>query len=110
MANIICCVCGKEYKYCGNCDKSASKHTWKTSFCSENCRDIFRTCSGFEGGMIDLDKAFDTLNSLNIEFPLKKSVAPSVKKILDEGVKIMPTKEEEIKHKRGRRRRSQDDE
>lgn len=44
--NVKCVICGKEYKYCHDCNHTELE-SWKSSFCSENCREIYRICAGF---------------------------------------------------------------
>ena len=78
-----CIVCGKNYDYCPHCNKGSKNNMWKSSYCSENCRDIFHTCSNFEGKLISQEDAFNKLNSLNIKsIDVKKSVKGSVDRIM----------------------------
>jgi hypothetical protein len=52
-----CIVCGKEYEYCGHCDKNPKINRWKNQYCSENCRDIFKTVTDYVGNLIDVKTA-----------------------------------------------------
>ena len=42
-----CFCCGKEYRYCPNCDADKNKPSWYFIFDSENCRTIFDTCQRY---------------------------------------------------------------
>lgn len=77
-----CIVCGKEYEFCIHCAKNGKKETWRSSFCSENCRDIFRTCSDYVGKMITIPMAQERLNKLDLNIKLQKSVNATVAEIL----------------------------
>lgn len=78
-----CIVCGKTYEYCPHCNKGSKNDRWKSSYCSENCRDIFHTCSNFEGKLLSQEEAFNKLNGLNIKsIDVKKSVKGSVDRIM----------------------------
>lgn len=108
-----CCVCGNLYEYCGHCDKQASNNTWKLNYCSENCREIFRICSKFEGKLISIEEAKEGLSKLYIGKDIQKSVADTVRKIMEYKSPVVETVEEsieqpieEIKPKRSRRRRN----
>lgn len=77
----ICIVCGKPIKYCGHCDDYQKKNRWKNSYCSENCREVFRTCSNYEGKLLSIEEAYAVLKTLKIDNVLK-SVKASVDKIM----------------------------
>ena len=108
-----CCVCGNSYEYCGHCDKQASNNTWKLNYCSENCREIFRICSKFEGKLISIEEAKEGLNKLYIGKDIQKSVADTIRKIMEYKSPVVEIVEEsienpieEVKPKRSRRRRN----
>ena len=112
----LCIVCGQSYLYCPHCDKNNKQNRWKINYCSENCRDVFKTCSNYEGGLISLEEAYDTLIKLNIQ-NVKDSVKATVNKIMtykpivevksEEPVEII---EEKPKHRPRRKRLKKTDE
>ena len=64
--NKQCIVCGTKYEYCGNCDGNRKQNTWKLNYCSENCRDIFRTVTDYIGKNITIKEAKEKLNKLDL--------------------------------------------
>lgn len=123
-----CLVCGKKYKYCPHCNGNAAKEAWKATYCSLVCREIFKTCSNYEGELISQEDAYNKLVSLNVDSDnVTSSVKSSVKKIMQYQVDEAPvineqivenatsdvqksvevdTVDEQITYKRPRRRRS----
>jgi len=85
-----CLVCGKKYKYCPHCNGNAAKEAWKATYCSLVCREIFRTCSNYEGKIITQEDAYNKLVSLNVN---SDNVTSSVKSSVD---KIMQYQADEI--------------
>ena len=80
----ICNVCHSKYKYCPNCRQYAGTPGWKVDYCSENCRDIFRTCSLYVGKTIDIEEAYKRLSVLNTDFDIMlPGVARNVKEIME---------------------------
>lgn len=77
-----CLVCGQGYKYCGHCDKNAKQNRWKLNYCSENCRDIFKTVMEYVGGSISIADAKDRLVKLNLDIKIGDSVSTSFAKIM----------------------------
>lgn len=96
---INCLVCNKKYKYCGHCNKNNIVEAWKNSYCSKECREIFYTCSNFEGNIISQEEAYNKLIELNIQ---PENMTEAVRASVD---KIMAFKPEEEKPKRRTRRR-----
>lgn len=79
-----CLVCGKTYKYCGHCNKNGIVDTWRNTYCSKECREIFKTCSNYEGNLISIEDAYNKLIELNVDVnKMKKSVRESVNKIME---------------------------
>ena len=77
-----CLVCGKKYEYCPHCNKS-NLNIWKSTYCSEACRDIFNLCCDFEGKRISQEDSYNKLIELNInDINAQKSVKGSVEKIM----------------------------
>lgn len=76
-----CLVCNSRFEYCPHC--SGNPTPWKTTYCSEECRDIFNTCYNFESKYITQEEAYNRLNELNIKDKnIQKSVKGSVEKIM----------------------------
>ena len=72
----ICLTCSKDYEYCHNCsnDKNKKQNTWKMNYCSENCRDIFKTCIDYVGGKITIQEAKQLFDTYNTNFIPRKNV------------------------------------
>ena len=102
-----CLVCGKNYKYCAHCNKNGVKETWRNTYCCSSCREIFNTCSNYEGKLISQEEAYNKLTELNVDVnTVKKSVKESVEKIMNYSQpKVEETKEVEERPKRRPRRR-----
>ena len=106
MEKKICLVCGKEFKYCAHCKKNGEKNTWRNIYCCSECREVFNTCSNFEGGLISQEEAFNKLTELNIKVDsVRDSVKKSVEKILDYKPKKEIEKTEERPKRRPRRKK-----
>ena len=61
-----CIVCRKEYYYCPTCGHVNPTETWKNSFCSQNCRSIFKICQDYVGGEIKPAEAKKKLQELDL--------------------------------------------
>lgn len=61
-----CLTCGKQYKYCGNCNGSEGTEPWRSIYCSINCHDIWYTLSDFEEGFITVDEAKAKMESYDL--------------------------------------------
>ena len=61
-----CLTCGKQYKYCGNCNSSEGTEPWRNIYCSSNCHDIWYTLSDFEEGFITIDDAKKKIESYDL--------------------------------------------
>ena len=65
-----CIICRKEYTYCPNCGHADPTETWRNSFCSENCRSIFKVCQDFVAGSIkpaEAKKKIDELDTSRLD-------------------------------------------
>lgn len=60
-----CIVCRKEYIYCPNCGHADPTETWRNSFCSENCRSIFKVCQDYVTGAIKPAEAKKKIEELD---------------------------------------------
>ena len=61
-----CAVCGKTYTYYPRCRDDENKPTWMFTWCSENCRTIYRTLSSYEDGGINATSAKDILDKCDL--------------------------------------------
>lgn len=98
MAKYIqtCLLCKQTYEYCGGCSKYKNLPTYMTTFCSENCKNIYQTMADFENGKISKDKAELKLAGLDTTRHMfyTNSFASSYKKIMKENESL--SKKDEI--------------
>ena len=80
--NKICTVCGKQYEYCGHCDKSGLDNMWKLKYCSENCRDIFNIIIEYANKNITIDVAKKELSKKNLNINLRNNIAKTFGEIM----------------------------
>ena len=104
-----CLVCSRTYPFCGHCNKNNIVELWKNTYCSKECREIFNTCSNFEGGLISQKDAYDALKRLGVDtLTINKSVKDTVEKIMKyeppKKVKEETKTDEEPKRKPRKRR------
>lgn len=80
-----CLLCKQTYEYCGGCSKYKNLPTYMTTFCSENCKNIYQTMADFENGLISKDKAKISLLGMDTSRHIfyTNSFASSYKKIMD---------------------------
>jgi hypothetical protein len=64
--NKTCILCGKKYKFCGDCREEMFQPTWKNTYCSENCRTIFNTVVGYAQNTITIEKAQEILGGCDL--------------------------------------------
>lgn len=62
----ICAVCHLNYHYCPRCNEDKDKPLWYFTFCSSNCKDIYSVASDFENNQIDVNKAKEKLDKLDL--------------------------------------------
>lgn len=81
-----CLLCKQTYEYCGGCSKYKNFPTYMTTFCSENCKNIYQTMADFENGKISRDEAELKLAGLDTTRHMfyTNSFASSYKKIIKE--------------------------
>ena len=60
-----CALCGKQYEYCGHCEKDAAT-PWKNLFHSEACRDLFDLAAKYREKAITLDEAKKAYKALDV--------------------------------------------
>lgn len=114
MSDIKRCVCCEgTYKYCGHCNKNAKQESWKNLFCSENCRDIFRTLQDYVNGHLGIAEAKEKLLGLDLNINTTKQLNKNITEIMAYEVpqpkvvaeEVIPVVEEEQPRRRPRRRR-----
>ncbi len=78
-----CVLCGKEYEiYCPNCREGMTQETWKMSFDSENCKNIYNTVASFYAKKIDADEAYTALKKFDLS--IKNTFTHSTQNLLAE--------------------------
>lgn len=98
-----CCVCGKAYKYCNSCRGFNPLETWRITFCSENCKEIYNALSAYSDKRMIAQEAFDKLGKLdlskrdNFGESYKKVIADITSKVREETkVEVPDTIEEAV--------------
>lgn len=86
--NKICVTCGKQYHYCNNCAADNNKPSWMGMFCSENCKDLFKTATDYYAGELSQSKAKAIVNKLDTTN--KAQLKASIVKMIDELSEISP--------------------
>lgn len=61
-----CLLCKQTYEYCGGCSKYKHLPTFMTTFCSQNCKDIYQVMTNFEGKILTKEEAKRQLMNLDI--------------------------------------------
>lgn len=61
-----CVICKTEYSYCPHCGKDDPTKTWMTTFCSENCREIYKVCNEFTHKRITANQAKKKLDKYEV--------------------------------------------
>jgi hypothetical protein len=113
--NKTCIVCNAKYEYCGHCDTNLKNNRWKNNYCSENCRDIFKTVTDYIGKIITIEDAKQRLSKCNLNISATEQLNKYIVEILSyeepkkESIKVIQTVTDEIgndeKPVRRRRRR-----
>lgn len=76
----ICSVCRTSYNFCPRCNED--KPMWMFTWCSDNCRNIYRTLDAYDSGdmaAIDAKKLIDTYDLSRREY-----FGESYKRILEQ--------------------------
>lgn len=96
MANLNrkCCICGKEYAFCFRCDDD--KPSWMASFCSENHKNIYTACAGYNAGHLTKDETKILLDKCDLSD--KESFSKATQDVINELYKenVKEIKEEKI--------------
>ena len=76
-----CYLCGSKYSYC-DCDRQPA---YMATFCSENCRDIFKSLCSFGAGMISAEDCKELLEccDLSKKDSYKESTINTINKVYD---------------------------
>lgn len=118
-ANKICVTCGSGYKYCGHCNGYKKEERWRNNYCSENCRDIFKTVTDYIGKIIDIKEAKNRLSKCDLNITPTNQIAkymveilayeePKKKTVEKKSEVKSETLTEEVKPKRRRRKRTEE--
>ena len=59
-----CLCCQRTYEYCPSCGNS--NQPWKFNFDTEDCKEIFNVVSGYNMGIMGLDKIEEVIKKYNI--------------------------------------------
>lgn len=80
-SNRSCYLCGKTYAYCPNCGRHDP--IYMATFCSENCRDIFKSLSQYGCNLISAEDCKELLECCDLQPELyKESTRKNIAKIL----------------------------
>lgn len=80
-SNRACYLCSKKYEYCPNCGRHDP--IYKATFCSENCRDIFKSLSQYGCNLISAEDCKELLECCDLQPELyKESTRNNIAKIL----------------------------
>ena len=94
-----CLLCKQTYEYCGGCSKYKHLPTFMTTFCSQNCRDIYQVMTNFEGKILTKEEAKRQLMNLDISRHnyYTKSFATSYNRIMTDDTDEENQLKEDIK-------------
>ena len=81
----ICICCKKEYEYCPSCGNKSQP--WKFNYDTEECRDLFNVLSGYNMGLMGLEKVKEVVKQYNITDlnKYKEPIRNMLNKILGKG-------------------------
>lgn len=101
--NRTCIVCGTAYEYCPHCNQYNSDETWRSVYCSEDCRTIFNVCSKYVANKLSASAAKEELKKITIpnniiSDGLKKNIE-EINKSVTENKTITENKPTETKKK-----------
>ena len=99
--NRSCYLCGTSYQYCPTCSQDRMKPSWMAEFHSENCKNIFDTCTRFNMKMLTKDEAKEAITKCDLSNKL--NFRPSVQNTLSNLLKADEIVLNNFKPKRGKR-------
>lgn len=80
--NKSCLVCKKKYTYCSSCEEYAHLPRWMTSFCGENCHEVFDIISLYEDKHISLEETKKKLDACDLSV-IRANKTPTSRIIAD---------------------------
>ena len=86
-----CIVCGTHYKYCPSCGKDNPTETWRFIYCSENCRDVFKTVEQFKANKLTSVQAAKALSALKMPAKIQEHIRKDIDTIFRN---VVPVKED----------------
>ena len=88
--NRVCYLCGAHYDYCPTCSQDSSKPTLLTTYCSQNCADIFRICMEHSMGLRTTEEAQKQLKNLDLsrQNHFMESIRNEFDKIMAEEIEL----------------------
>lgn len=90
--NKICILCGKKYSFCNRCEEYDHLPRWMAIYCSENCKNIFNTISGYNMKLKTKEEAASALGECDLS--KKNQFNQACQQYIDE---ILDAKEEPVK-------------
>lgn len=89
-----CYLCNTKYEFC-DCDRQPS---YMATFCSENCRDIFKSLCSYGSGMISVEECKELLEccDLSKQDSYKDSTRNTIAKVLASAKPVAEAKPELI--------------
>lgn len=89
--NKKCCLCKEEYYYCSHCPGKSP--AYMLTFCSENCREIYKNVAGYAAG--DLSKEVASRELKKCDLSKVDKFTPNNKKLIKEILgEVTPAKTE----------------
>lgn len=82
----ICVVCGTHYKYCPSCGQDNPADTWRFIYCSENCRQIFKTVEQVKAGRMSNAQAVNELSKLKLPTKIQEHIHKDITRIFGKEV------------------------
>ena len=61
-----CMCCQSKYKYCPTCGQDKTKPSWMTQFCSESCKELWKTATQFNMKLIEKSEAKEIIENLEL--------------------------------------------
>jgi len=100
----VCVIDGTKYRYCPDCNHGNPNETWRYLYCSENCRNIYKTVEKWCGKKITSDEAKEALDGyvLPSSDKLQKSIKKNIDQIMASATvehKVLDNKDDNITEK-----------
>ena len=65
--NKKCICCNTTYKYCGTCNDDIMKPSWMSTFCSEACKELWKTATEYNVNMLSKSDAKEIIEALELK-------------------------------------------